>query len=97
MPALQVSTPALQAAWDRHQPQFRITPPQQQQQQQQQQQARDVSSLHPVFFTGRLRRSAPAAGGILPAATSSLLNPVAYGYVYRDERLMRRPGGGPML
>ncbi|KAH8161151.1 hypothetical protein CIB48_g7089 [Xylaria polymorpha] len=84
--------PTLQAAWDRHhhhRPQsspFQGIPAQQQQQQ-----PRDVSSLHPVFFTGRLRRvssSAPTAG------ISGLISPVAHGYV--DERLARRPGG-PML
>ncbi|KAI0874657.1 hypothetical protein GGS24DRAFT_500605 [Hypoxylon argillaceum] len=80
MPALQAAAaPNLQTAWDRHQPQFHIPASQPQ---------RDVSSLHPVFFTGRLRRSP----SILPtgppaAAASSLLHPVAHGYVYRDERL----------
>ncbi|KAI0404599.1 hypothetical protein F4802DRAFT_607404 [Xylaria palmicola] len=67
------------------------------------QQLRDVSSLHPVFFTGRLRRSpsirdkAPAAAAA-PVVTSvpSSLSPVAHGYVYGDERLARR-SGGPML
>ncbi|GAW10737.1 hypothetical protein ANO14919_000720 [Xylariales sp. No.14919] len=83
MPALQAPATNFHAVWDRHQ-----------------QPLRDVSSLHPVFFTGRLRRSAPilntAPHAPAVAATASLLNPVAHGYVYRDERLNRRPGG-PML
>ncbi|KAI0520907.1 hypothetical protein F5B22DRAFT_644647 [Xylaria bambusicola] len=79
--------PNLQAIWDlHHQPRMPAM------QQQQQQQPRDVSSLHPVFFTGRLR---PAAGAPVAAAVN-MLHPVAHGYVYRDERFARRPGG-PMF
>ncbi|KAI1815166.1 hypothetical protein GGS20DRAFT_544712 [Poronia punctata] len=75
MPALQTQAPPvnLQAVWERYQPSApRFC---------------DASSLHPVFFTGRLRRSPAAAPG-------PNLSPVAHGYVYNDER--RRPGG-PML
>ncbi|RYC54396.1 hypothetical protein CHU98_g11818 [Xylaria longipes] len=88
--------PTLQAAWDRHHHQ---QPSQFQKLPAQQHNPRDVSSLHPVFFTGRLRRSSSvpttATGGPLAAAgISGLINPVAHGYV--EERLGRRPGG-PML
>ncbi|KAI1244380.1 hypothetical protein MGN70_014252 [Eutypa lata] len=38
---------------------------------------RDVSSLHPVFFTGRLHRSPFASN---PAGV--MANPVAHGYMY---------------
>ncbi|KAI1359053.1 hypothetical protein F5Y08DRAFT_332648 [Xylaria arbuscula] len=61
-----------------------------------QQPMRDVSSLHPVFFTGRLQRSGPVPPPAAAVAASNGLHPVAHGYVYRDERVMRRPGG-PML
>ncbi|KAI0435303.1 hypothetical protein F5Y09DRAFT_336768 [Xylaria sp. FL1042] len=88
--------PNFHAVWDRHHrpsssspspPHFQNPPPQQ---------LRDVSSLHPVFFTGRLQRSPLIPNAVAPTPVPSLLHPVAHGYVYRDERLMRRPGG-PML
>ncbi|KAI0889015.1 uncharacterized protein GGS22DRAFT_66138 [Annulohypoxylon maeteangense] len=46
---------------------------------------RDASSLHPVFFTARLRKSP----FVLNAA--GLVNPVAHGYAYEESR--RRVGG----
>ncbi|KAI1192142.1 hypothetical protein F5B17DRAFT_1422 [Nemania serpens] len=73
---------------------------------QQPQHPRDVSSLHPVFFTRRLQRpplppSLPPQllNGVFvsPAAVPGVLNPVAHGYVYRDERHLRGRAGVPML
>ncbi|KAI1168335.1 hypothetical protein F5B18DRAFT_598033 [Nemania serpens] len=69
------------------------------------QQPRDASNLHPVFFTRRLQRSPspfiPLPNGVVsPAAAagvSGVLNPVAHGYVYRDERQLRGRAGVPML
>ncbi|KAI1423281.1 hypothetical protein F5Y12DRAFT_716467 [Xylaria sp. FL1777] len=89
--------PNFHAIWDRyHQPSSSpSSSPPLQVQIPASQQLRDVSSLHPVFFTGRLQRS-PSVIPNAAAPTSSLVHPVAHGYVYRDERLMRRPGG-PML
>ncbi|KAK5625026.1 hypothetical protein RRF57_000742 [Xylaria bambusicola] len=81
MSTFQAPPPNFQAIWNlHHQPQ---TPAQQ---------LRDVSSLHPVFFTGRLR----PATGVPVSVAANLLHPVAHGYVYRDERLATR-SGGPML
>ncbi|KAI0910070.1 hypothetical protein F4823DRAFT_562255 [Ustulina deusta] len=95
MSALQApATEIFHSAWDRHhQPSSSSSPSQIQTRASPQ--ARDVSSLHPVFFTGRLRRSAPTTRNAV-APASSLVHPVAHGYVYHDERLMRR-SKGPML
>ncbi|KAJ3561316.1 hypothetical protein NPX13_g8997 [Xylaria arbuscula] len=91
MSTLQAPTPPnFHAIWARHhQPQIPGPP-------QQQQPMRDVSSLHPVFFTGRLQRSGSVPPAAAAAAAANGLHPVAHGYVYRDERVMRQPGG-PML
>ncbi|RYO74045.1 hypothetical protein DL766_006850 [Monosporascus sp. MC13-8B] len=51
--------------------------------------ARDVSSLHPVFFTERLLRRSPFA----PAAAAAGTSPVAHGYAYH-QAARRRSGGG---
>ncbi|KAI8624546.1 hypothetical protein F5Y19DRAFT_480567 [Xylariaceae sp. FL1651] len=73
----------LQAAWDHHQ----------QRHPQQLLQMRDASSLHPVFFTARLRRSPLVLNAVSSPSVTSSLSPVAHGYVYREERLTKRPGG----
>ncbi|RYP49101.1 hypothetical protein DL768_005098 [Monosporascus sp. mg162] len=50
--------------------------------------ARDVSSLHPVFFTERLLRKRPP---FAPAAAAAGTSPVAHGYTY--QAAARRRGG----
>ncbi|KAJ1333409.1 hypothetical protein MN608_03399 [Microdochium nivale] len=74
------------------------------QQQQQQQQARDVSSLHPVFFTLRLQRTpfptarpfplVPGGGG---GGSGMYNNPVTHGYMYHETRRRAEGSSVPRL